>query len=172
MLGRVLLCGPLPTPAVAQLTVSMRADAGMVISASHNPHADNGIKVFAADGYKLPDAVEAEIEAEEGLTESETEVETPAVVEEAVDLADEDSPPDEEREAPEREDLDLARVLPTAPGGDAEHMKMVSWASHFSSRSKATLAALSQVGDAVVAKRILLNIFTSLARTVPEWRGS
>jgi phosphoglucosamine mutase len=61
--GRVLLCGPAPTPAVAHLTVSMRVDAGIVISASHNPYADNGIKVFAADGFKLPDAVEAEIES-------------------------------------------------------------------------------------------------------------
>ncbi len=60
--GRVLLCGPVPTPAVAHLTVSMRADAGIVISASHNPYADNGIKVFAADGFKLPDSAEAEIE--------------------------------------------------------------------------------------------------------------
>jgi phosphoglucosamine mutase len=60
--GRVLLCGPVPTPAVAHLTVSMRADAGIVISASHNSYADNGIKIFAADGFKLPDAVEAEIE--------------------------------------------------------------------------------------------------------------
>ncbi len=60
--GRVLLTGPLPTPAVAHLTVSMRADAGVVISASHNPYADNGIKVFGADGFKLPDAAEAEIE--------------------------------------------------------------------------------------------------------------
>ena len=61
--GRVLLCGPIPTPAVAHLTVSMRADAGIVISASHNPFADNGIKVFGADGFKLPDATETEIEA-------------------------------------------------------------------------------------------------------------
>ncbi len=60
--GRVLLCGPVPTPAVAHLTVSMRADAGIVISASHNPYDDNGIKIFASDGFKLPDAVEAEIE--------------------------------------------------------------------------------------------------------------
>ncbi len=60
--GRVLLCGPVPTPAVAHLTVSMRADAGIVISASHNPYADNGIKVFAADGFKLPDSTESEIE--------------------------------------------------------------------------------------------------------------
>jgi phosphoglucosamine mutase len=60
--GRVLLCGPLPTPAVAHLTVSMRADAGIVISASHNPFADNGIKVFGGDGFKLPDDREAEIE--------------------------------------------------------------------------------------------------------------
>jgi phosphoglucosamine mutase len=61
--GRVLLCGPLPTPAVAHLTVSMRADAGIVISASHNPYADNGIKVFGGDGFKLPDDAEAEIES-------------------------------------------------------------------------------------------------------------
>ena len=60
--GRVLLCGPVPTPAVAHLTVSMRADAGIVISASHNPFADNGIKVFGGDGFKLPDDAEAEIE--------------------------------------------------------------------------------------------------------------
>jgi phosphoglucosamine mutase len=60
--GRVLLCGPVPTPAVAHLTLSMRADAGIVISASHNPYADNGIKVFGADGFKLPDALESEIE--------------------------------------------------------------------------------------------------------------
>ena len=61
--GRVMLCGPIPTPAVAHLTVSMRADAGIVISASHNPYADNGIKVFGEDGYKLADDSEAEIEA-------------------------------------------------------------------------------------------------------------
>jgi phosphoglucosamine mutase len=61
--GRVLLCGPVPTPAVAHLTTSMRADAGIVISASHNPYADNGIKIFGADGFKLPDAAEEEIES-------------------------------------------------------------------------------------------------------------
>jgi phosphoglucosamine mutase len=60
--GHVLLSGPIPTPAVANLTQSMRADAGVVISASHNPFADNGIKIFGPDGYKLPDAEEAEIE--------------------------------------------------------------------------------------------------------------
>jgi phosphoglucosamine mutase len=60
--GRVQLCGPLPTPAVAHLTVSMRADAGVVISASHNPFEDNGIKIFGADGFKLPDQAESEIE--------------------------------------------------------------------------------------------------------------
>jgi phosphoglucosamine mutase len=58
----VLLCGPLPTPAISNLTVSMRADAGAVISASHNPYQDNGIKFFSADGFKLPDEVEANIE--------------------------------------------------------------------------------------------------------------
>jgi len=61
--GRVLLCGPVPTPAVAHLTVSMRADAGIVISASHNPYDDNGIKIFGGDGFKLPDAAEEEIES-------------------------------------------------------------------------------------------------------------
>jgi phosphoglucosamine mutase len=58
----VLLCGPMPTPAVAYLTRALRLSAGIVISASHNPYADNGIKFFSADGGKLPDAVEHEIE--------------------------------------------------------------------------------------------------------------
>ncbi len=58
----VLLVGPLPTPGIAFITASMRADAGIVISASHNPFQDNGIKFFAADGFKLPDEREAEIE--------------------------------------------------------------------------------------------------------------
>jgi len=60
--GDVILCGPIPTPAVAHLTGSMRVDAGVVISASHNRYSDNGIKIFATDGFKLADAVEAEIE--------------------------------------------------------------------------------------------------------------
>jgi len=60
--GRVILCGPVPTPAVAHLTVDMRADAGIVISASHNPYDDNGVKVFGSDGFKLADDVEEEIE--------------------------------------------------------------------------------------------------------------
>jgi phosphoglucosamine mutase len=58
----VLLVGPLPTPGIAFITTSMRADAGVVISASHNPFQDNGIKIFSGDGFKLPDAMEAEIE--------------------------------------------------------------------------------------------------------------
>lgn len=58
----VLLLGPVPTPAVGLLTRSMRADLGVMISASHNPAADNGIKFFGPDGFKLSDAVEAEIE--------------------------------------------------------------------------------------------------------------
>jgi phosphoglucosamine mutase len=58
----VLLCGPLPTPGIAFLTRSMRADAGVVISASHNAFQDNGIKFFAHNGFKLPDEVEREIE--------------------------------------------------------------------------------------------------------------
>ncbi len=58
----VLLAGPISTPGIAFLTRSMRADAGMVISASHNPYQDNGIKIFSRNGYKLPDAEEDEIE--------------------------------------------------------------------------------------------------------------
>jgi len=60
----VVLCGPLPTPAVAYLTRAQRATAGVVISASHNPYPDNGIKFFSAMGKKLPDEVESRIEAE------------------------------------------------------------------------------------------------------------
>lgn len=59
----VLLLGPVPTPAVAYLTRALRAEAGIVISASHNPHQDNGVKFFGPDGGKLSDAVELEIEA-------------------------------------------------------------------------------------------------------------
>jgi phosphoglucosamine mutase len=59
----VLLLGPMPTPAVAMLTRSLRADVGVMISASHNPFDDNGIKLFKPDGYKLSDSFEAEIES-------------------------------------------------------------------------------------------------------------
>jgi len=58
----VLLVGPVPTPGIAFLTRSLRADAGVVISASHNPYEDNGIKFFGRDGFKLPDALEARME--------------------------------------------------------------------------------------------------------------
>ena len=58
----VLLVGPMPTPGIAFITHSMRADAGLVISASHNPYQDNGIKIFSRDGFKLPDSAEDEIE--------------------------------------------------------------------------------------------------------------
>ena len=59
----VVLLGPMPTPAVAYLTQTFRAEAGIVISASHNPYHDNGIKFFSSRGLKLPDEVELEIEA-------------------------------------------------------------------------------------------------------------
>ncbi|MCP4334056.1 MAG: phosphoglucosamine mutase [Gammaproteobacteria bacterium] len=59
----VLLLGPMPTPAIAYITQSQRASAGIVISASHNPYHDDGVKFFNADGFKLPDATELEIEA-------------------------------------------------------------------------------------------------------------
>ena len=67
----VLLLGPLPTPAVGFLTRSMRADVGVMISASHNPYEDNGIKLFGPDGFKLSDAVEMQIEA---LVESHADI--------------------------------------------------------------------------------------------------
>lgn len=70
----VLLLGPVPTPAVGFLTRSMRADVGVMISASHNPHYDNGIKFFGPDGFKLSDEAEAEIEA---LLEGEVELAQP-----------------------------------------------------------------------------------------------
>ncbi len=59
----VRLVGPLPTPAIALLTRSLRADLGVMISASHNPFEDNGLKLFGPDGFKLSDETEAEIEA-------------------------------------------------------------------------------------------------------------
>src|SRR5436305_10248733 len=71
----VVLLGPMPTPAVAMLTRSMRADLGVMISASHNPFADNGIKLFGPDGYKLSDederAIEKRLEKEPKLAKSE-----------------------------------------------------------------------------------------------------
>jgi phosphoglucosamine mutase len=68
----VFLLGPVPTPAVAMLTRSLRADVGVMISASHNPYHDNGIKLFGPDGYKLSDEIELKIESliDEGLTKS------------------------------------------------------------------------------------------------------
>jgi len=60
----VHMCGPIPTPAVAYLTRALRLSAGVVISASHNPYQDNGIKFFSGDGFKLPDQTEAAIEAQ------------------------------------------------------------------------------------------------------------
>jgi len=60
--ANVLLTGPLPTPGIAFLTQNMRADAGIVVSASHNPFQDNGIKIFAADGFKFPPSVEQDFE--------------------------------------------------------------------------------------------------------------
>lgn len=58
----VIMVGPIPTPGIAMLTRSLRADAGVMISASHNPYEDNGIKIFGPDGFKLDDAIEGEIE--------------------------------------------------------------------------------------------------------------
>ena len=65
----VILTGPMPTPAIAMLTRTLRADLGVVISASHNPYSDNGVKFFGPDGYKLSDEIETEIEANLEATE-------------------------------------------------------------------------------------------------------
>jgi phosphoglucosamine mutase len=86
--GRVMLCGPVPTPAVANLTQSMRADAGVVISASHNPYQDNGIKIFGPDGFKLPDAEEQEIERLLGSHELDEAPVTGAAIGRAVKIED------------------------------------------------------------------------------------
>ncbi|MFC4993459.1 phosphoglucosamine mutase [Rubritalea tangerina] len=75
--ARVLLTGPVPTPAIAYLTKSMACDAGVMLTASHNPYTDNGIKIFGPDGYKLNDALEEEVEAiilEAELSEPEGEL--------------------------------------------------------------------------------------------------
>ena len=62
------LLGPIPTPAVAHLTRSLRAELGVMISASHNPHHDNGIKLFGPDGFKLDDRIESEISDLAGIS--------------------------------------------------------------------------------------------------------
>ena len=75
--ARVLLTGPVPTPAIAYLTKSMACDAGVMLTASHNPYTDNGIKIFGPDGYKLNDAMEEAVEAiilEENLSDPEGEL--------------------------------------------------------------------------------------------------
>jgi phosphoglucosamine mutase len=72
----VILTGPMPTPAIAMLTRSLRADVGVMISASHNPYQDNGIKLFGADGFKLSDKLELEIES--ALEMDQTELLPPA----------------------------------------------------------------------------------------------
>src|SRR5262249_5606762 len=75
----VFLLGPVPTPAVGFLTRSMRADVGVMISASHNPFEDNGIKLFGPDGFKLSDTVEAQIE-QLVRKPSETHLATPRLI--------------------------------------------------------------------------------------------
>lgn len=93
----VVLVGPLPTPAVAMLTRSLRADLGVMISASHNPYEDNGVKFFGPDGYKLSDVIESEIEARLG--------------------------PDLSGQLPSAADLGRARRLDDASGRYIEYVK-------------------------------------------------
>jgi phosphoglucosamine mutase len=87
--GDCILVGPLPTPGIAFVTSSMRADAGIVISASHNPYQDNGIKLFAGDGFKLPDEVEAAIEREmDAIEAGRTEAKAPGEIGKAKKIED------------------------------------------------------------------------------------
>jgi len=83
--AEVLLVGPLPTPGVAYLTKSMRAEAGIVISASHNSFEDNGIKIFAANGFKLADEIESELES---FLSKDLEVAEPSSIGKAVRIED------------------------------------------------------------------------------------
>lgn len=81
--GTVLLVGPMPTPGIAHLTKSLNADAGIMLTASHNPAEDNGIKIFGRDGFKLPDGEEKEIEElmeKENLNENESAVEENMII--------------------------------------------------------------------------------------------
>lgn len=93
----VMLVGPLPTPAIAMLTRSLRADLGVMLSASHNPYQDNGVKLFGADGYKLSDEIEREIS---GLVQGDAPIPTAAPA-----------------------DLGRARRLEDAPGRYVEFVK-------------------------------------------------
>jgi phosphoglucosamine mutase len=86
--GTVMLVGPLPTPGISFITSSMRADAGVVISASHNPYRDNGIKLFGSDGFKLPDAEEAAIEALMESSDATTEAPSGGAVGQAIRIDD------------------------------------------------------------------------------------
>lgn len=87
-----ILVGPMPTPAIAFLTLSMRADAGVMISASHNPFDDNGIKIFSNDGFKLPDDVEREIEEVISLFETHSRCQRPTGVDVGKAFRIEDAP--------------------------------------------------------------------------------
>ncbi|MCC6443693.1 MAG: phosphoglucosamine mutase [Armatimonadetes bacterium] len=84
----VLLIGPVPTPGIAYLTWSMRADAGIVISASHNPFEDNGFKLFGHDGFKLPDEVEMELESLLESPEMDSRYAEPSAVGRAIHIGD------------------------------------------------------------------------------------
>lgn len=125
----VLLLGPLPTPAVGFLTRSMRADVGVMISASHNPFEDNGIKLFGPDGFKLSDAVEAEIE---GLVAASAEIQLagPRAIGRAKRLDDADGRYIEAVKASVRRGLDLTGlkiVIDCANGAAYKVAPTVLW---------------------------------------------
>ena len=151
----VLLLGPVPTPAVGFLTRSMRADLGIMISASHNPHEDNGIKFFGPDGFKLSDAAEAEIER--------TVARQMALVEPA------------EIGRARRIDDGLGRyveyVKTTFPAGARlEGLKVVVDCAH-GAAYRAAPAALWELGAEVVAMGVApdgLNINAGCGSTAPE----
>ena len=151
----VLLLGPVPTPAVGLLTTSMRADLGIMISASHNPAADNGIKFFGPDGFKLSDRVEAEIEA---------------LVAQGVDL----NPPDQIGRAQRIDDGRFRyqeRVKSTLPSGlRLDGMKVVIDCAH-GAAYKAAPEVLWELGADVVPMGVSPNGFNINAEggsTKPE----
>jgi phosphoglucosamine mutase len=125
----VLLLGPVPTPAVGFLTRSMRADVGVMISASHNPYEDNGIKLFGPDGFKLSDAVEAQIGALVAAS-GKIELAAPAAIGRAKRLDDADGRYIEAVKASARRRLDLSGlkiVVDCANGAAYKVAPLVLW---------------------------------------------
>ena len=129
----VLLLGPMPTPAVAMLTRSMRADIGVMISASHNPYDDNGIKLFGPDGYKLSDEVEHEIEASDRFRSLASSWRSPPIsaapsASKACRRATSNSPSARCRETVSSTACGSSSIAPTAPPTRSRRRRCGSWA--------------------------------------------